>query len=89
MLIHGKLKVLPSGIYYESSFNQKNYFFGRTKIFIPKEEIFEINKQTVLVFFPDVLEVVTKYGGVYFHALGKRETMYQNFIDTYLPEVNV
>lgn len=39
--------------------------------------------------FPDVLEVVTKYGGVYFHALGKRETMYQHFIDTYLPEVNV
>jgi hypothetical protein len=31
--------------------------------------------------------VVTKYGAVYLHALGKRETMYQNFIDFYLPEV--
>jgi hypothetical protein len=88
LLIHGRVKVLPSGLYYESSFNQKNYFFGRTRLFLPKEEIFEVNKQTVLLFFPDVLEVVSKFGAVYFHALGKREAMYHHFIATYLPEVN-
>jgi hypothetical protein len=88
LLIHGRVKVLPEGLYYESSFNQRNYFFGRTRLFLPKEELFEVNKQTALLFFPDVLEIVTKYGPVYFHALGKRETMYQQFIDAFLPEVN-
>jgi hypothetical protein len=40
LLIHGKVKVLPEGLYYESSFNQRNYFFGRTRLFLPKEELF-------------------------------------------------
>jgi hypothetical protein len=83
------VKVLPAGLYYESAFNQRNYFFGRTRLFLPKEELFEVNKQTVLLLFADVLELVTKFGPVYLHALGKRETMYQHFIDAYLPEVNV
>lgn len=71
------MRILPEGIIYYSNFNKKNLFFGKTKIFIPKEEIFEINKQSALVVFPDVLEVVTKKGNIYFHALGKREKMFE------------
>ena len=71
LLIHGRMKMLNKGILYISSFNKKNLFFGRTKLFIDKEEIIEINKESALVIFPDVIEVVTKKGGLYFHALGK------------------
>lgn len=88
LLIHGKLKPLPTGIYYESNFNQSNYFFGKTKLFLPKSDIFEINKQRALFIFPDVLEIITKFGGVYFHALGQREELYNLFMKLYLPEAN-
>ena len=40
LLIHGKVKVLSEGLYYESSFNQHNYFFGKTRLFLPKDELF-------------------------------------------------
>lgn len=55
LLLHGYLKVFEEGIYYESSFNKKNLFFGKTKLFIPKSDIYEINKQIALLIFPDVL----------------------------------
>ncbi len=42
-------------VYYESSFNKKNYFFGKTRIFIPKTDIYELNKQKALLVFPDVI----------------------------------
>lgn len=79
------MKILPEGILYLSNFNKKNYFFGKTKIFIPKEDIFEINKQSALVIFPDVIEVITKKKGVYFHALGKRERMVEELNEMYFP----
>jgi len=31
-----------------------------------------VNKEAALGIFPDVIEIVTSKGGVYFHALGKR-----------------
>lgn len=39
LLLHGKIKIFPQGVYYESFFNKKNLFFGRTYLFIPNKEI--------------------------------------------------
>jgi hypothetical protein len=83
------MKVTPEGLIYHSSFNKRNYFFGRTKIFIPKEEVFEINKESAFVLFDDVIEIVTKKGRIYFHALGKRERMITELNENFFPEVNV
>jgi hypothetical protein len=82
------MKVFPTGVYYESSFNKKNLFFGKTRLFIPREDVSEVNKASALLVFPDVVEVVTTRGSLYFHALGKREAMCALLTDTFFPEIN-
>lgn len=39
LLIHGRLKLLSEGLLYISNFNKKNIFFGKTKLFISREDI--------------------------------------------------
>jgi hypothetical protein len=55
LLIHGKMKIFPNGVYYESNFNKKNLFFGKTRLYLPREDISEIIKESALVIFPDVV----------------------------------
>lgn len=83
------MRILTTGIYYYSNFNKKNYFFGKTRIFIPKEEIYEINKNSAFMLFDDVIEVVTKKGVISFHALGKREKMITELNENFFPEGNI
>ena len=60
-------------MYFESFFNKKNLFFGRTKLFVPRKEIGGINPENALGFIPDVIELETAKGPLNFHTLGKRE----------------
>lgn len=82
------MKVFHAGIYYESNFNKKNLFFGKTRLFVPRDDVCEVNRESALLVFPDVIEVVTRKGALYFHALGKREAMCTLLTDTFFPEIN-
>ena len=80
LLLHGKLKVLSEGLYYESYFNKKNIFFGKTHLFIPVKDILEIDEKNTLVVFPDAVEVRTPRGEIFFHALAQRKAIYTALI---------
>lgn len=84
ILLHGKLFLLPEGIFFESHFNNKNLLFRKTKLFIPKSDIVEIDMKNTLVVFPDAVLVKTEHGLVSFHALGHRKIISAAIKEAYM-----
>jgi hypothetical protein len=86
LLLNGRLYLHQKGVYFESFFNKKNFLFGRTRMFIQRKEITSVNSNNAFGFIPDVVEVETSRGSLYFHAYGRRDELTRSLIEYYFPE---
>ena len=79
ILLAGKMKLSPEGLFFESVFNRKNVFFGTTQLFIPKSHISGVTKETMLL-VPNSLSVETIKGPLLFTSLFNRDKTFAKIL---------
>lgn len=76
----GKLYVTSKRLFFHSSFNSHNMFFGDTMLNIPKQEIIRIQKRTKGFIFENSLSVETPKGQLFFTSFFSRDAAYEVII---------
>lgn len=82
MILQGILYITSKGIKFISFFN-KTTFLGKTVLFVPFDEINEIEKAKYLKIFDNSLKIITKRGELLFTSFVNREQCFNEVVNEY------
>ncbi|CAD8112020.1 unnamed protein product [Paramecium sonneborni] len=84
--LQGRLYITNKRLFFHSSFNSNNLFFGDTILNIPKQDILCIQKRTNAYIFDNSISIYTPKGQLFFATFFQRDIAYDLIIKTFCPK---
>ncbi|CAK57382.1 unnamed protein product (macronuclear) [Paramecium tetraurelia] len=84
--LQGRLYITNKRLFFHSSFNSNNLFFGDTILNIPKQDIMCIQKRANAYIFDNSISIFTPKGQLFFATFFQRDIAYDLIIKTFSPK---